>query len=249
MIGLEYILEVYKIQQKDLAEELGIKKQNITMWIKGKQKISKKYLPILSEKFDIPIEYLQKELTELDKKFIEKKQLSEYIDKTAVEEKDFVWDEEIQDYIMMKRKYYDVGAVENYRILQAEEKEIKTLNKIKSFINDVGEFEEFETYIERYEKNINLFDRYADIVNSSVLEKGIIFDVIRALEFCILELKEKEEDVTGRKQKRTIEDEKSVVQEIYKVIMDSVIRKNTEREKFRKEMKELGLLEDTDDLC
>ena len=41
MIGLEYILEVFKIQQKDLAEELGIKKQNITLWIKGKQNISK----------------------------------------------------------------------------------------------------------------------------------------------------------------------------------------------------------------
>ena len=48
MIGLEYILEIFKIQQKDLAEELGIKKQNITLWIKGKQNISKKYLPILS---------------------------------------------------------------------------------------------------------------------------------------------------------------------------------------------------------
>ena len=35
MIGLEYILKVSDIQQKDLAEELGIKKQNINLWIKG----------------------------------------------------------------------------------------------------------------------------------------------------------------------------------------------------------------------
>ena len=70
MIGLEYILKVYDIQQKDLAEELGIKKQNINLWIKGKQNIPKKYLPVLSKKFDISEEYFQKELPELNKIFI-----------------------------------------------------------------------------------------------------------------------------------------------------------------------------------
>ena len=39
------------MQHIELAEKLGIKKQNINMWIKGKQNIPKKYLPILEELF------------------------------------------------------------------------------------------------------------------------------------------------------------------------------------------------------
>ena len=62
MIGLEFILALHKIQQKDLANELGIKKQNINLWISGKQNISKKYLPILSNKFDVSVEFLQNEV-------------------------------------------------------------------------------------------------------------------------------------------------------------------------------------------
>ena len=34
IIGLEYILALYDMQHIDLAERLGIKKQNINMWIK-----------------------------------------------------------------------------------------------------------------------------------------------------------------------------------------------------------------------
>ena len=53
MIGLELILRLYGMQQKDLAENLGINKQNITLWIKGKQNIPKKYLPILADIFGL----------------------------------------------------------------------------------------------------------------------------------------------------------------------------------------------------
>jgi len=44
---LEYILSLYNMQHIKLAEKLEIKKQSINFWIKGKQKIPKKYLPIL----------------------------------------------------------------------------------------------------------------------------------------------------------------------------------------------------------
>ena len=82
MIGLEYVLKVFEIQQKDLAEELGIRKQNITLWLKGKQNISKKYLPILSEKFDLPEEYFQKEITE----FVDYEEIKQYRAIGTVEE-------------------------------------------------------------------------------------------------------------------------------------------------------------------
>ena len=62
MIYLEYLLSKHQIQHKDLAEALGIKKQNINMWVKGKKNIPKKYLPILEEKFHVPTESLQKDI-------------------------------------------------------------------------------------------------------------------------------------------------------------------------------------------
>ena len=67
MIGLEYILDLYKISQSELASHLGIKKQNIHKWIKGIQDVSKKHIPAMSQLFGIPQEYFQKELTAEDK--------------------------------------------------------------------------------------------------------------------------------------------------------------------------------------
>lgn len=75
MIGLEYILSLYNMQHIELADRLGIKKQNINLWIKGKQKISKKYLPVLEELFNIKQEYFNKELTEIEKLEIQKEKL------------------------------------------------------------------------------------------------------------------------------------------------------------------------------
>lgn len=66
MIGLEYVLNLYKMQHQELAEKLGIRKQNINLWIKGKQDVSKKHLPKLAEIFNIPEEYFQKELDDIE---------------------------------------------------------------------------------------------------------------------------------------------------------------------------------------
>ena len=65
--GLEYILALYDMQHIDLAQKLGIKKQNINLWIKGKQNIPKKYLPVLEDMFSIKADYFIKDLDEVDK--------------------------------------------------------------------------------------------------------------------------------------------------------------------------------------
>ncbi|RKD22380.1 hypothetical protein SAMN02745883_00779 [Caminicella sporogenes DSM 14501] len=75
MIGLEYILSLYNMQHVELAKKLGIKKQNINLWIKKKQNIPKKYLPILEETFGIKKEYFNKEIDEIDKLEIQKEKL------------------------------------------------------------------------------------------------------------------------------------------------------------------------------
>lgn len=75
MIGLEYILNLYNIQHIELADKLGIRKQNINMWIKRRQNIPKKYLPILEEIFKLDAKYFTKELDEIDKLEIQKEKL------------------------------------------------------------------------------------------------------------------------------------------------------------------------------
>ncbi|MDA2175223.1 helix-turn-helix domain-containing protein [Bacillus cereus] len=75
MNGLEYILGLYNMQHLELAEKLGIKKQNINLWIKGRQNIPKKYLPILEETFGLSASYFIKELSEVDKLEIQKEKL------------------------------------------------------------------------------------------------------------------------------------------------------------------------------
>lgn len=75
LIGLEYILDLYNIQHVELAERLGLKKQNINLWIKGKQGIPKKYLPELAKMFEVNEEYFSKELNEIEKLEIQKEKL------------------------------------------------------------------------------------------------------------------------------------------------------------------------------
>ncbi|EJR57267.1 hypothetical protein IIO_04794 [Bacillus cereus VD115] len=75
MNGLEYILSLYNMQHIELAEKLGIRKQNINLWIKGKQNIPKKYLPVLEELFGLNSEYFIKELNEIERLEIQKEKL------------------------------------------------------------------------------------------------------------------------------------------------------------------------------
>ncbi|MFS0614240.1 helix-turn-helix domain-containing protein [Lederbergia ruris] len=75
MNGLEYILNLYNMQHIELADKLGIKKQNINLWIKGKQNIPKKYMPVLEEMFGIEAHYFSKELTDVEKLEVQKEKL------------------------------------------------------------------------------------------------------------------------------------------------------------------------------
>lgn len=85
MIGLEYILSLYYMEHQSLADKLGIKKQNINLWIKGKQSISKKHLPLLSEMFGIDEQYFQKELDDVDKLMVQKEKLRQELKPQVVE--------------------------------------------------------------------------------------------------------------------------------------------------------------------
>jgi transcriptional regulator with XRE-family HTH domain len=80
MIGLEYVLMISGTQHTKLADQLNMSRQNINLWIKSKQPVSKKHLDVLSEMFKVPHEYFNKILTKEDKLFLldcEKKRIEQ----------------------------------------------------------------------------------------------------------------------------------------------------------------------------
>ena len=63
MIGLKYLRGCFGLSGKQLADELGINKQNVTLWEKRIQKIPEKHLQKLADKYECGKEDLQNKVT------------------------------------------------------------------------------------------------------------------------------------------------------------------------------------------
>jgi plasmid maintenance system antidote protein VapI len=154
MIGLEYILTLYNIQHVDLADEFGIKKQNINLWIKGKQNIPKKYLPTLASKFDIESEVFQKELSEIDKLEIQKEKLKKELNPIIYREDKILSDE--ADKLSIK-EVYDKEEINSI------ERTIEKTKIIKKFKDNL-ELVDNHPYIQSFRLIVELFDKAIDEV-------------------------------------------------------------------------------------
>lgn len=78
MIGLEFLINIYGLKNKDIAETLEISPVTVHDWIKGKKKIPLARIEELSKVFEnIPTEYFQKELDDIDKLTIQKEKLKQ----------------------------------------------------------------------------------------------------------------------------------------------------------------------------
>ncbi|MDU4910059.1 hypothetical protein [Clostridium baratii] len=141
IIGLEYILALYDIQHIDLANYLGIKKQNINLWIKGKQKIPKKYIPILEEYFGINKDYFNKNIDEIDKLEIQKEKLKRDLNPIIKEQQSVYIADEVNDIV--KRPVYDK---EEINTLERTIEKAKLINKFKSALEIVDPNPYIDTY-------------------------------------------------------------------------------------------------------
>lgn len=141
IIGLEYILALYDIQHIELAEHLGIKKQNINLWIKGKQKIPKKYIPILEEYFGINKDYFNKNIDEIDKLEIQKEKLKRDLNPIIKEQQSVYVTDEVNN--MVKRPIYDK---EEINTLERTIEKAKLINKFKSALEIVDPNPYIDTY-------------------------------------------------------------------------------------------------------
>ncbi|WP_368993651.1 transcriptional regulator [Caldifermentibacillus hisashii] len=142
MNGLEYILSLYQVQHIALAEKLGIKKQNINLWIKGKQNIPKKYLPVLEGLFGINRSYFTKELTDIDKLEIQKEKLKQDLKPIIEKEKEEFRIDEQSDYLV-KVPVYDK---EELNTIERAIEKAKLVERFKQVIDIIDENPYMDTY-------------------------------------------------------------------------------------------------------
>lgn len=160
MLGIKYICDLYNVNPTDLSRELEVTRANFYNWIKGIRKIPKKYLPVLSKKFDIPEKYFQKELTDIDELNIKKIKLNKEIDKMDDENKDISKNEKLRFDVEMK--------IMNLKLSEA----MKCISdNIKGIEN--REFNEIEdityalkTFFDVYNSEESYFIGFSDILHS-----------------------------------------------------------------------------------
>ena len=155
------MLALYDIQHIDLANYLGIKKQNINLWIKGKQKIPKKYIPILEEYFGINKDYFNKNIDEIDKLEIQKEKLKRDLNPIIKEQQSVYIADEVND--MVKRPVYDK---EEINTLERTIEKAKLINKFKSAL----EMADPNPYIETYKLVVEVLEKgqHESIVHKTI---------------------------------------------------------------------------------
>ncbi|MHA6250361.1 helix-turn-helix domain-containing protein [Oceanobacillus sp. CAU 1775] len=150
MIGLEYILDLYGMQHVELAEKLGIKKQNINLWIKRKQNISKKHLPTLENIFGIEAKYFSKELTELEKLEIQKEKLKQDLHPVIMKHEE-------QFLIGKENDLVEVPIYDKEEINQIEHdiEKARLIEKFRDMVNHV----EHQPYLDTFKLVLELLDK------------------------------------------------------------------------------------------
>lgn len=141
MIGLEYILGVYNMQHIELAEKLGIKKQNINLWIKRKQNIPKKYLPVLEKLFGLKKEYFQKELNEVEKLEIQKEKLKKELNPIIKKQEQQLQINEKTDFT-----YVPIYDKEELNEINREIEKTELILKFKNSLNIIENNPNIETF-------------------------------------------------------------------------------------------------------
>lgn len=177
MRGLEFILQLDDMPFKELADKLGITKQNISMWASGKREIPKKYLPALSKMFNFPEEYFQKELTDLDKLNIQKYKLESEVHKVRLSNGNLapiLEDENMEKFFELEMidcqiAFKDVveklyNALKNEELDYVQRKSYIIILKLIISLFEKCTFEETEVVVETLSV-INDYFQYGDIKN------------------------------------------------------------------------------------
>ena len=171
MIGLEYVLSLYNMPHIELAEKLGIKKQNINLWIKRKQNIPKKYLPVLEELFGVKAEYFNKELNEIEKLEIQKEKLKKELNPIIEKHEEKFSIGEVNDLVEVP-----IYNKEEINSIERSIEKAKLVNRFKEALDIV----DINPYIDTFTMIVELMEKHQHeaIVHKTIEALAHYYDVL-----------------------------------------------------------------------
>lgn len=194
MIGLEYILKIYNKTQQKLADELGIKRQNIDAWIRGIRPIPKKYYKQLGEIFvGIDSKYFSKKLSRLDELEIQMEKLnSSWIEEEYEEEviDPFTGETEVDEngeVVIRKGIYTERGQQMQMDYLQYEIDKAKMINKIEqTFAEQIYKSQMSEEYMQNDELTetyaiLELYELFIKIIQKAGITRNTLRCVLNSV--------------------------------------------------------------------
>lgn len=182
MIGLEYILHIYKVKHSDLANELGIAKQNINKWIKGIKKIPVKHLLVLSSRFKIPQEYFQKQIDNTDELEIQRIKLKSELKKIKIPET--IVDDVTGKEVNITSEHIDIKDMLRLSKVDYEIRKVQYLKNVEKSLDECVKNEDKDAVIAGLGNANELLESYKTffyLVNNPRVNKNTLKDVMRAV--------------------------------------------------------------------
>ncbi len=139
------------MQHMELAERLGIRKQNINLWIKGKQNIPKKYLPILVDIFGVEEEYFIKELSDVEKLEIQKEKLKQDLKPVIKNHEQQFLIGEVNDIVGVP--VYDKEEMNTIERNIEKAKLVSRFKQVMEIVDDHPNLDTFKLIVELLEKS------------------------------------------------------------------------------------------------
>ena len=131
------------------------------MWVKGRQKIPKKYLPVLEELFGIDPSYFGRELSEIDQLEIQKEKLKRDLNPVIKKYEQQFSSGEINDLVEVP--IYDQ---EEMNAIEREIEKAKLVSKFKTAMDIV----DHNPYLETYKLIVELLEK---VQHETVLHKTV----------------------------------------------------------------------------
>lgn len=181
MIGFKYICNLYNVQYKFIAKELGIKTQSINMWLKGDRKIPIKRVEEISqlEIFKgIPKEYYQKEFDEIDELKIQKIKFDNGI--KTIKYNDVTIDPITGEKISMNLTYHDSNLQYESLRMDYDIKEKRLLTGIKDDLNNSFDGNKSDGGLNDASELLDLYQMFTDIVGDEGVNKVILKKLLLA---------------------------------------------------------------------
>ena len=222
MNNLDNIREIFNLTLEDVANMLNIKKQSVSEWSKN-NKIPEKRIKELSELLNIPEEYFNKEISEVDKIKLQNIKLEQDIKNSIFEYEREIYDNETDETITtISDIAYNKDLERLYEINNIKINKLNLLKKIDTIISKYNNEEGNELILDKsYEEVfIDIFNRLANVVDAQEQDFSILYYILRALE--LTSSLENINKYIGKEypERGNITDENKYVQQIVNIIKE-----------------------------